>query len=73
MDDLRVNMEAADSRVKPWQTAIQKGHYFRHPTDYGFGIYGETMEGYEEGELKNYRFCYRFSETCPEGERGSVR
>jgi len=73
MDDLSKAMDAADARVKPWQTAIQKGHHFWHPTDYGFPIFGQVLEdGYKEEHLKHYRFCFCFSEACPEGEKGDV-
>jgi hypothetical protein len=64
--------EAADARTKEWQKQIKAGDCFRQSTDYGFDIYGEVLEEYEEEHLQNYRFCYCFSEACPEGEKGDV-
>jgi hypothetical protein len=72
MDDLQANMKAADARVQPWQAEIKVGDCFRESTPYGFDIYGEVLEGYEEEHLQNYRFCYCFSVACSEGERGDV-
>ena len=64
--------EAADARTKEWQKQTKMGDCFRQSTPYGFDIYGEVLEGYEEEYLQNYRFCYCLSVACPEGERGDV-
>jgi len=64
--------EAADERVEDWQKEIKVGDCFRQSTEYGFDIYGEVLEEYSAEHLKNYRFCYCFSEACPEGEKGDV-
>lgn len=72
MDDLQANMKAADARTQEWQKQIKVGDCFRQSTPYGFDIYGEVLEGYEEEHLQNYRFCYCFSVACPEGEKGDV-
>lgn len=68
----RKAQEAANARTKDWQKQIKVGDCFRESTPYGFDIYGEVLEGYEEEHLQNYRFCYCFSVACPEGERGDV-
>ena len=68
----REAQEAANARVKEWQKQIKVGDCFRQETDYGFDIYGEVLEECEAEHLKHYRFCYCFSEACPEGEKGDV-
>jgi len=62
----------ADSQVQWWQARVRKGDCFKQWTEYGFYIFGEVLEEYEEEYLKNYRFCDCFSEGCPEGEIGDV-
>lgn len=62
----------ADSQVKPWQKKIKKGDYFIQQTEYGFPIFGEVLDTYQASHLKNFRFCFCFSEACPEGEKGDV-
>ena len=68
----RKAQEAANARTQEWQKQIKVGDCFRESTPYGFDIYGEVLEGYEEEHLQNYRFCYCFSVACPEGEKGDV-
>jgi hypothetical protein len=62
----------ADARVKPWQREIKVGDCFVQQTEYGFPIFGEVLATYQERHLKHYRFCFCFSEACPEGEKGDV-
>jgi hypothetical protein len=68
----RKAQDAANARVKEWQKQIKPGDCFRQETAYGFDIYGEVLESYTRAEMRHYRFCYCFSEACPEGERGDV-
>ncbi len=63
---------AADERVKDWQAEIKVGDHFAQWTEYGFMILGKVLEAFEEPHMKHYRFCFCFSEACPEGERGDV-
>ncbi len=72
MEAERKAREAADRNVKPWQALIKKGDCFRQWTPYGFEIFGEVLEEYQEEHLKNYRLCHCYSLACPEGERGDV-
>ena len=73
LDDLSKAMQAADERVKHWQTQIKKGDCFWQDTEYGFQIYGKVLNNaYREKHLKNYRFCKCYSAACPEGETGDV-
>ena len=71
-DALQTAMEDADSEVKDWQKALKRGHCFRQETEYGFDIYGKVLEDNYEGDLQHYRFCFCFSEACPDGEQGDV-
>jgi hypothetical protein len=70
---LRQAMEAADSRVKPWQAAVKVGDCFVADGDEeDLVVFGEVLEGYQEAHLRHYRFCRCFSVACPEGEVGDV-
>jgi hypothetical protein len=70
---LRQAMEAADTRVKPWQAAVAPGDCFVADGDEeGLLVFGEVLEGYTEAHLRHYRFCRCFSVACPEGEVGDV-
>lgn len=72
-DALKTAMEDADAEVKDWQKAIKKGDRFKHWTEYGFYIYGKVLRNAPRAkQLRNYRFCFCFSEACPDGERGDV-
>ena len=74
MQRMQEQMQAADSRVQPWQTTVKPGDYFRNSSGYGFNIYGIVREQYSDDKphLKHYRFCECFSVACPEGELGDV-
>jgi hypothetical protein len=63
--------EAADARTKEWQKQIKAGDCFRQSTPYGFDIYGEVMDRYEEEHLKNYRFCYCFLLLARKGRKAT--
>ena len=69
---LRQAMEAADSRVTPWQAALRPGECILSIVEDGLVVFGEVLEGYREPHLKHYRFCRCFSVACPEGELGDV-
>ena len=72
MQRMQEQMKAADARVQPWQAEIKPGQYFIHGTQYGFDIYGNVLETYQEEHMKHYRFCKCHSIACPEGELGDV-
>jgi len=66
-------MDEADSKVQEWQKAIKKGDCFKQWTEYGFYIYGKVLKNAPRTKrLQHYRFCFCFSEACPDGERGDV-
>jgi hypothetical protein len=66
-------MDEADSNVKEWQKAIKKGDCFKQWIEYGFYIYGKVLRNASRAKrLQHYRFCFCFSEDCPDGERGDI-
>ncbi|RLF47181.1 MAG: hypothetical protein DRN29_03175 [Thermoplasmata archaeon] len=72
MEAIERAREEADARVQDWQREIKVGDYFEKDTPYGFNIYGEVLEEYNEPRMKNFRFCKCYSIACPEGELGDV-
>ena len=74
MAHLRHDMDAADSRVHPWQAAIKADDYFRHASGHGFPIYGEVLaeEELREPHVQHYRLCRAYSIACPQGEIGDA-
>lgn len=72
MDTLGDAMEAADDATKSWQKLLRVGDYYMAHTEYGFDIYGEVLQEYEEEHMLNYRFTKSYSVACPEGELGDV-
>jgi len=72
-DALGQAMDEADSDVQEWQKAIMKCDCFKQWTEYGFYIYGKVLRNAPRAKrLQHYRFCFCFSEACPDGERGDV-
>ena len=66
-------MDDADSNVQEWKKVIKKGDYFKQWTEYGFHIYGKVLRNAPRAKrLQHYRFCFCFSEACPDGERGDI-
>lgn len=72
MARLQEKMNAADDRVKPWQSEVKKGDHFKRDRGYGFLIYGVVLDTYKEKHLRHYRFCECHSIACEYGERGDV-
>jgi len=72
MEAIERAREEADKRVKPWQRKIKVGDYFEKETPYGFKVYCEVLDEYDEPHLKNFRFCRCYSVACPDGELGDV-
>ncbi len=70
---MRKDQEEADSRVLPWQAAIQPGNYVARPGP-GFMVYSEILEDPEprENGLGHYRFTRSYSFACPHGELGDI-
>jgi len=78
LDDLfekmSANMDAADTRVKPWQAHLKPGDYFVRWSFLGFSIYGEILHEDEPRDkgLEHYRLCRAYSVACPQGDVGDV-
>ena len=72
MEAIERAREEADRRVKPWQREIKIGDYFEKDTPYGFKVYCQVLDEYEEPHMRNFRFCRCYSVACPDGELGDV-
>jgi hypothetical protein len=73
MEEIETARVAADARVKDWQKELKAGDYcVQWYVQYGFPIFHKILESHYTGDLENYRFCFSFSEACPEGERGDM-
>ena len=66
------NRTVADSNVLEWQKGIDIGDLVVSDPGYGFLIFHEILDKYDEPEMENYRFTNSFSETSPDGELGDI-
>lgn len=71
LEEMEESMQAADSRVQPWQTIIKPGDYVVSPCE-GDLAFSEVLEDYTEERMKHFRFVRSYSVFVPDGELGDL-
>ncbi len=85
---LAVAVEAANTRVQPWQRQLSVGNYFlSYSEDASLFIFGEVLDPLDSSDpeerefqrqtwsqphMAGYRFTKCYSEVVPEGEYGDT-